>query len=231
MEIRGKSAFVTGANRGIGREFARALVANGAKVYAAARRPETITDPDVIPVRLDVTEPDSIAKAAELAADTSILINNAGVAFRTLALTDSLDNARREMEVNYFGTWATTQAFAPVLAANGGGAVVNMLSAGSWFALEQVPGYTASKSAQWSLSNALRMALRPQGTLVVGVHCWFVDTDLAAQVEESKIKPEEVARATMEGLRADEEEVLVDEKSKQIKSALPNDLKQFYPAK
>ncbi|MGP4019080.1 SDR family oxidoreductase [Saccharopolyspora sp. 5N708] len=231
MEIRGRVALVTGANRGIGRAFARAFVDSGAKVYAAARQPELITDPDVVPIRLDVTDPDSIAEAAELAADASILVNNAGVALGGPALTASLDNARREMEVNYFGTWAMTQAFAPVLAANGGGAVVNMLSAGSWVALERVSGYTASKSAQWSLSNALRVALRPQGTLVLGVHCWFVDTDLAAAVEEPKIKAEDVARATIEGLLADEEEVLVDEATKRIKASLPNDLKLLYAAK
>lgn len=231
MQIHDTAALVTGANRGIGRAFARELVKHGATVYAAARRTELITDPGVVPIRLDVTDPASITKAVEAVGDLSVLVNNAGTAFAAPVLTASLGDARREMEVNYFGTWAVTQAFAPALARNGGGAVINMLSAASWLALEQAPGYAASKAAQWSLSNAMRLALRPQGTRVLGVHVGYVDTDLSARVDQPKISTEEVARAAIKGLLAGEEEVLVDEFSRQIKAALPNDIATLYPAR
>ncbi|SCG74852.1 SDR family oxidoreductase [Micromonospora inositola] len=231
MQIHGKAALVTGANRGIGRAFARELVAHGATVYAAARRPELITDPEVVPIQLDVTDPATIATAVETIGELSILVNNAGTAFAGSVLTASLDDARREMEVNYFGTWAVTQAFAPTLARNGGGAVINMLSAASWLALEPAAGYAASKAAQWSLSNAMRLALRGQGTHVLGVHVGYVDTDLSAGVDQPKISPEEVARAAIKGLLSGEEEVLVDEFSRQIKSALPNDIAALYAAR
>jgi NAD(P)-dependent dehydrogenase (short-subunit alcohol dehydrogenase family) len=231
MEIQNRTALVTGANRGIGRALTRALVASGAKVYAGARQPELITDPGVIPVRLDVTDPASIAEAAALATDVEIVVNNAGTATPAPALTTALDGARREMEVNYFGTWAVTQAFAPVLARNGGGAVVNILSAASWLALEPAAGYAASKSAQWSLTNALRLALRKQGTLVVGVHVGYVDTDLSSAITEPKVQADEVAAAVIDGLSTDAEEVLVDEFSRQVKAALPNDLAQLYGAR
>ncbi|MDX3761885.1 SDR family oxidoreductase [Streptomyces mirabilis] len=231
MRIHDKTALVTGANRGIGRAFARELAEHGATVYAAARRPELITDPGVVPIQMDVTDPASITKAAEAVGDLSLLVNNAGTAFAAPVLTASLDDARREMEVNYFGTWAVTQAFAPALARNDGGAVINMLSAASWLALEQAPGYAASKAAQWSLSNAMRLALRSQGTRVLGVHVGYVDTDLSARVDQPKISTEEVARAAIKALLSGEEEVLVDEFSRQIKAALPNDIATLYPAR
>jgi NAD(P)-dependent dehydrogenase (short-subunit alcohol dehydrogenase family) len=231
MEIHGKAALVTGANRGIGLAFARELAERGATVYAAARRPELITEPGLVPIQLDVTDPASIAKAVDVVGDISILVNNAGTAFGGSVLSASLEDARREMEVNYFGTWAVTQAFAPKLRRNGGGAVINMLSAASWLALQAAAGYAASKAAQWSLSNAMRLALRAQGTHVLGVHSGYVDTDLSAGVDQPKIRPEEVARAAIEGLLSGEEEVLVDEFSRQIKSALPNDIATFYAAR
>ncbi|WBB70102.1 SDR family oxidoreductase [Micromonospora sp. WMMD812] len=231
MQIRGRAALVTGANRGIGRAFARELVEHGAVVYGAARRPELITDAGVVPIRLDVTDPATIAEATETIGDLSILVNNAGTGFAGSVLAGSLENARREMEVNYFGTWAVTQAFAPTLARNGGGAVINMLSAASWLALQQAAGYAASKAAQWSLSNAMRLALREQGTHVLGVHVGYVDTDLSAGVDLPKISPEEVARAAIKAVVSDEEEVLVDEFSRQIKSALPNDIAELYLAR
>ena len=228
MQIHGKTALVTGANRGIGQAFARELAEHGATVYAAARRPELITDRGVVPIQLDVTDPATIATAVEAVGDLSILVNNAGTALAAPVLTASLADARREMEVNYLGTWAVTQAFAPALSHNGGGAVINMLSAASWLALDQAPGYAASKAAQWSLSNAMRLALRSQGTRVLGVHVGYVDTDLSAGVDQPKISPEEVARAAIKGLLEGKEEVLVDEFSRRIKSALPNDIAALY---
>ncbi|MFE1995037.1 SDR family oxidoreductase [Streptomyces parvulus] len=222
MEIRGSVAIVTGANRGIGRAFVRALLDQGAdKVYAAARNPDAVTDPDAVPLRLDVTDPDSVAAAAEIADDVSVVINNAGVGGPgTQLLTGSFDGARQAMDVNYFGTWAVARAFAPVLARKGGGAVVNMLSLASWVGQPQFPGYAASKAAQWSLTDALRKGLHAQGTLVVGVHTGFVDTELSAWTDAPKISPELVADLTMDALKHDRLEVLADEQTRAAKAAL-----------
>ncbi|MBP2478462.1 NAD(P)-dependent dehydrogenase (short-subunit alcohol dehydrogenase family) [Crossiella equi] len=229
MDIQGSAAFVTGANRGIGLVVARALVAAGAKVYGGARDPELVTEPGVVPVRLDVTDPASADAAAELASDTRILVNNAGLARPGSILTAEEADVRRQFEVNVFGTWAVTRAFAPVLGRNGGGAVVNVLSVASWRASQIGFGYSASKTAQWALTNSTRLTLREQGTLVSGVHVGFVDTDLAAAVDQAKLAPEVVAEAIVEGLRADREEILVDELSRQVKANLSADVATMYP--
>ncbi|WP_330337339.1 SDR family oxidoreductase [Streptomyces sp. NBC_00557] len=222
MEIRGSTALVTGANRGIGHAFARALIARGAaKVYAGVRDPASVTDEDLSPLRLDVTVPDEVAAAAATARDVTIVINNAGVGgFETGLLSGSFDGARQAMETNYFGTWAVSRAFAPVLARNGGGALINMLSVASWASRPDFPGYAASKAAQWSLTGALREGLREQGTLVIGVHAGFVETDLSSFTDAPKASAEDVAEQTMEALANDRAEVLTDERTRQVKHAL-----------
>jgi NAD(P)-dependent dehydrogenase (short-subunit alcohol dehydrogenase family) len=221
MRINGAVALVTGANRGIGHAFTQALLEQGAaKVYAGARDPASITDPRLTPLRLDVTDPVQVAAAAYVAGDVNIVVNNAGIAVGTGLLAGSLDGARREMEVNYLGTWSVSRAFAPVLAANGGGALVNMLSVASWRTSAAGPGYAASKSAQWSLTNALRLGLSGQGTLVVGVHCGFVDTEAAAWADAPKISAATVAEQTMLGILGDQVEVLADEVARQVKAQL-----------
>ncbi|MPY35366.1 SDR family oxidoreductase [Streptomyces adustus] len=229
MDIKGSVALVTGANRGIGRAFAQALLEHGAaKVYAGVRDPEAVGGSELVPLRLDVTDEEQVAAAAATAGDVGIVINNAGVAGGPSLLEGSFDGARREMEVNYFGTWAVSRAFAPVLAANGGGALVTMLSVASWVANRRLPSYAASKSAQWSLTNAFRLALREQGTLVVGVHAGYVDTDLAAFIDSPKISAADVAEKTMAALLNDEDEVLVDETTRQVRAALSGDLATLY---
>jgi NAD(P)-dependent dehydrogenase (short-subunit alcohol dehydrogenase family) len=231
MELAGSVALVTGANRGLGRAFARALLeAGAAKVYAGVRDPSSVSDPDLVPVALDVTDHGAVAAAAEHLGDVSILINNAGIsADRSPLHDDAVEAARRELEVNYVAPLALSRAFAPVLARNGGGAVVNMLSALSWVAFPQVGTYSASKAAAWSLTNSLRTMLRPQGTLVVGVHAGYIDTDMAARVDGPKTAPQDVAAATIAALRAGDEEVLADDVSRNAKAALPDDLRLIYP--
>lgn len=229
MEIKGSTALVTGANRGIGQAFTRALLAHGAaKVYAGVRNPASVRDADLVPLLLDVTDEEQVSAAARTADDVSIVINNAGVAGGPPLLAGSFDGARLEMEVNYFGTWAVSRAFAPVLAGQGGGALVNMLSVASWVSNRLLPSYAASKSAQWSLTNGLRLALREQGTLVIGVHAGYVDTDLAADIDSPKILASDVAEQTMRALLDDETEVLADERTRQIRAALSGGLDALY---
>ncbi|MER5910387.1 SDR family oxidoreductase [Streptomyces sp. NPDC001982] len=222
MDIKGSVGLVTGANRGIGQAFGRALLDHGAaKVYAAVRDPDSVTDEDVTPLRMDVVNHEEVAAAAATAGDVTIVINNAGVGgWGTKLLEGSFDGAHEAMEVNFFGTWAVSRAFAPVLARNGGGALVNMLSVASWVGRSGWPGYAASKAAQWSLTSALREGLHDQGTLVVGVHAGFVETDLAAWTDEPKITPADVAEQTMEALAHDRVEVLADERTRQVKAFL-----------
>ncbi|MGW1753810.1 SDR family oxidoreductase [Streptomyces mirabilis] len=222
MDIKGSVALVTGANRGIGRAFVRALIEHGAaKVYAGVRDPATVTGEDLIPLRLDVTNPEDIAAAAATADDVTIVINNAGISSGDTGLLEgSLDGARQAMEVNYFGTWAVCRAFAPILERHDGGALVNMLSMTSWTGRPDFPGYAASKAAQWSLTDSLRQGLREQGTLVVGVHAGFVDTGLSARIDEPKITAAEVAEQTMQAIADDRTEVLADEPTRRLKATL-----------
>jgi NAD(P)-dependent dehydrogenase (short-subunit alcohol dehydrogenase family) len=234
VTIAGTHALVTGANRGLGKAFVAELLDRGvAVVYAAARNPDTvdINDERVVPIRLDVTKPDDVSTAASRCADVSVLINNAGAMLRTpLLAAPDLSAARSEMETNYFGTLAMCRAFAPVLAHNGGGAVVNVLSVVSWLASPFNGSYAASKSAEWALTNAIRVELRAAGTLVVAVHAGWIDTDMAANVPETKISTGGVAGQTLDALERGDEEVLTDDKTREVKASLPTDLTSLYPA-
>ena len=238
MKIDGSVALVTGANRGLGRAYARELVSRGAaKVYGAARDPAAVTEPGVAPVALDITDPERVAEVAAQCTDVSLLVNNAGVLkYSTFTGAPSLDAARMEMETNYFGTLSMCRAFAPVLAAGGGGAIVNMLSVSSFYTAPFDPSYSASKAAELSLTNGIRMELSQQCTLVVAVHASFIDTDMAAGIDAPKISPESVARQAFDAVEAGQIEVLADERSRFVKAALPRDheliyaplLKQFF---
>ncbi|MBM2620668.1 SDR family oxidoreductase [Actinoplanes sp. LDG1-06] len=226
MQINGAIALVTGANRGIGRQFATQLVERGAaKVYATARRPETLDIPGVIPVRLDVTDPASVAAAAQAAPDVNLLINNAGVSTYHGLVDGDLDKIALEMETNYWGPLRMIRAFAPQL---GGGAVVNVLSALSWFAYPGSGAYAAAKAAAWNLTNAVRIELAAQKTLVTGVHLGAADTDMMAGYEGPKADPADVARIALDGVEAGRIEVVVDDWSAMVKASLANDPAEFY---
>jgi NAD(P)-dependent dehydrogenase (short-subunit alcohol dehydrogenase family) len=232
VRIAGSRALVTGANRGLGRVLAESLVARGAGlVYGAARDPAQIATPAVEPVRLDITNAEEVAAAAARCADIDILINSAGLMrFAPVLAAPGIDDARAEMETNYFGTLRMCRAFAPVLAANGGGALVNILSIVSWFANPLNSSYCASKSAEWSLTNAARIELRRQGTLVTGVFAGVIDTEMGAAFEHlPKVTPQSVADQVLDGIEAGAEEVLCDDRTRSVKAALPDDLAVIYP--
>lgn|SRR5579871_1433852 len=225
MKIRDSVAFVTGANRGIGLAFVQELLAAGArKVYAAARNPETIPADGVHRLRLDVTDGNAIAPIAKDCADVDLLINNAGITLRSGFLNpDAVEAARAEMETNYFGPLLLSRAFAPVLAKNGGGAIVNVLSVLSWVSLPTSGTYSASKSAAWSLTNWLRTGLREQGTQVVSVHVGFVDTDMTKSILLPKVQPVDVVRQTLTAVEEGRNEVLADDVTRQVKAGLSDE--------
>ena len=215
------TALVTGANRGLGKRFATQLVERGAKVYAAARRPETIDIPGVIPVQLDITDPESVARAASLAGDVNVVINNAGVATNASLLTGPIDDVRLEMETHYFGTLSVTRAFAPIIEANGGGSILNVLSVLSWLHAPAFGAYSAAKAASWAMTDALRQELAPRGIHVAALHAGFMDTDMAAFAPaDQKIDPSVVAKLALDGLFAGEPEILADDLSRAVKAQL-----------
>ncbi|MER6569185.1 SDR family oxidoreductase [Streptomyces sp. NPDC001093] len=222
VRIEGVTALVTGANRGLGRVMARMLLERGARrVYGGARDPRSVVEPGVVPVRLDVTDPAQVAAAADACSGLTLLVNNAGV------LTDSpllaapdLAAARTEMEVNYFGTLAMCRAFAPLLAGNAPGAVVNVLSIASWFTNPAMGSYSASKAAAWAMTNGIREELRDSGVLVVGVHCGYIDTDMAAHVSGPKNTPASIAAQALDAVEAGRTEVLADERTRRAKADL-----------
>lgn len=222
MKIKDSVVLVTGANRGIGLAFARELLARGArKVYAGARDPASVTLPGVQALKLDVNKPEEVAKAAAQASDVTMVINNAGIAQPGGFLAaDSEEVARRIFETNFFAVLRVSQAFAPVLKGNGGGGLLNVLSVASWVNGGELAAYSASKSAAWSLTNALRTELAPQKTQVLGLHMAYVDTDLTRGFDVPKTSPEDIVMRALDGLEAGLDEVLADEVTQQVKQGM-----------
>jgi NAD(P)-dependent dehydrogenase (short-subunit alcohol dehydrogenase family) len=229
MDIKGAVVLVTGANRGIGAEFVEQLKKRGAaKIYAAARDAGTVDTDGVHPLELDITSAGQIEAAAAAAGDVQVLINNAGISTGASLVTGDEATIRREMDTNFYGPLLMTRAFAPILRANGGGAILNVISALSWFTLPTAAAYAASKAAAWALTDSTRLELAAQGTQVVAVHMGLVDTDMAKGVEAPKIAPSDLASAGLDAIESGAQEVLADDWAQFIKSGLTLDPEARY---
>jgi NAD(P)-dependent dehydrogenase (short-subunit alcohol dehydrogenase family) len=231
VQIQNSVALVTGANRGLGRHLAAQLLQRGAtKVYAGARNPVSVDLPGVVPLQLDITDPASVAKAADVAADVTLLINNAGVSTHAGLANGDIADIRLEMETHFFGSLEVSRAFAPVLTSNGGGAVLNVLSVLSWAHYPGYGGYSAAKAAEWAMTNVLRQELASSGIDVTALHVGYMDTDMADYVDKSdKVDPAWVAGLALDGIESRALEVVADDKSRNVRAALSGGLDQLYP--
>lgn len=222
MKVENATVLITGANRGIGLAFARAALARRArKVYAGARNPSSMTLPGVVPIQLDVNAPSDVTSAAQQAGDVTLVINNAGIAqYGGLLADDAEASVRKQLETNVFGVLRVSRAFAPVLAANGGGALLNVASVASWVTMPSLAAYAVTKSATWSLSNGLRNELRGQGTQVLTLHMGFVDTDMTQGIDMPKSSPDDIVARALDALEAGADEALADEMTQHVKRGL-----------
>jgi NAD(P)-dependent dehydrogenase (short-subunit alcohol dehydrogenase family) len=229
-DLKNAVVLVTGANGGLGREFVAQALARGViKVYATARTPRTAQewgDERVVPLALDVTDPESIAAVAAVAGDVTVLINNAGASTGASLLSGDLAAARSLFDTNFWGQLGVANAFAPILAANGGGAVLNVLSVLSWVGIADA--YSATKAAFWSATNTQRLALAKQGTKVAGLHLGYTDTPMTVGIEAEKNDPADVVAAAYDGLAADAQEILADETSRRVKAGLAAPVEVLY---
>ncbi|MGA5465563.1 SDR family oxidoreductase [Mycobacterium sp. NPDC050041] len=227
-QLEGRTVLITGANGGLGGEFVRQALARGARrVYATARTPRHWNDDRVVPLPLDLTDTASVARAAATATDVDLVVNNAAVAPEEdfSVLTGDEDVARRIFETNFFGNLRVAKAFAPVLAANGGGALLNVLSLAAWIPMPTA--YAASKAAMWSATNALRAELAAQQTSVTGLIVGMIDTAMVTRFEVPKSSPASVVGQAYDGVAAGAFEVLADEDSKDVKARLSGSVEEL----
>lgn len=230
MDISQQTALVTGANRGFGRQLALELISRGAIVYAGARNPDSIQLPGAKPLQIDITDPNSVEAAAEVAGDVTLLINNAGVSTGASLINGSLEDIHTEFDTHFFGTLSMVRAFAPKIASNGGGTILNILSASSWFtSVNAGAAYSAAKSAEWALTNAIRLELADQKVRVAGLHVGYMDTDLTASITAPKLNAADVAKIAIDGIQADSYEILADEVSRKVQKGLAGGVSALYP--
>lgn len=224
--LNGATVLVTGANGGLGTHFVHQALERGAtKVYAAARNPKDWSDDRIVPLVLDVTSPESIADAADIADDVTMVINNAGASNGSSVLGD-LIAARELFETNFWGALAVTNAFAPALKQSHG-TLLNVHSVLSWLAIGDA--YSATKAALWSATNTQRIKLAPEGVHVAGLHLGYADTPMTAGVTADKLDPADVVRTAYDGIESGSYEILADDLSGQVKAGLAAPIEALYP--
>ncbi|WP_138754847.1 SDR family oxidoreductase [Paenibacillus sinopodophylli] len=229
MDISKQVAIISGSNRGLGKELALELLARGAKVYAGARNPESINLPGAIPLQLDITDPKSVMAAVEVAKDATLLINNAGTATGASLLSGDLEDIHLEFDTHVFGTLSMIRGFAPVIEKNGGGSILNILSALSWFSIGDSGAYSAAKSAQWGITNALRLELAPKNIKLAGLHVAFMDTDMTAGIQAPKSSPKDIAKIAIDGIESKLYEIVADDTSRNVQQGLAGGVLALYP--
>ena len=229
MDIATSTPVVTGAGRGLGRHLVDQLLERGvAKVYALARDPGRVRHDDrVVPVAFDLLDPASIAAAARSAADATLLINNASTAAFAGPLDATVDAVQQELAVNFTGTYETIRAFVRVLERNGGGRIVNVLSLLALASTPPMTGYSASKAAAHSLTQALRPVLAPRGISIHGVYPGGIDTDMLAGIDAPKTAPAQVASAILDALADDIEDIFPDPNAQAMANVWWSDPKSF----
>ncbi|GIF63938.1 short-chain dehydrogenase/reductase [Asanoa ishikariensis] len=207
--------------------MAEELQTHGAKkVYVGMRNAADFEHPGLDAVELDVTDTESVTAAAAQCDDVTLLVNNAGTGSLHVEGTadpDLVSSMQRVFDVNLYGTVRSSQALAPVILRNGGGAIVNVVSDQAWYARPILGAYAISKSAVWNFTNALRVDLRPKGVEVLSLHVGFMDTDLVRDLDVPKNDPHQVAVATLDALERGDEELLADEQSRLVKGTLSTD--------
>jgi NAD(P)-dependent dehydrogenase (short-subunit alcohol dehydrogenase family) len=229
MQLAGSTALVTGANRGLGRHFAQELLNRGATVYAGARNPDSVDLPGARPIQLDITDPASVAAAAAATGGVSVVINNAGSSTGSSLLTGPLEDIKLEMDTHFYGTLAVVRAFAPQLAEAGTSGILNVLSVLSWLSFPGSGAYCAAKSAEWSLTNALRQELAPQGTQVSALHVGYMDTDMIRKIVAVKSDPAVIAKLALDAFEAGDAEIVADDVSRGVLGRLSGGVAQLYP--
>lgn len=236
MELHGATALVTGVGvDNLGHHLVQQLIERGAeRVYATARRPENVRVEGAEVIRLDLTDTASIEEAARRAGDVDVLINNAAIFAGDVNFLDAdLDHVRRLFETNFYGTLRMVQAFAPVLQQNGGGAILNVLSAAAWSHLDGVDVYGATKAAGWRMTESLRHELAPRGiqvsSLLFGMAATptlraYADAVAGRGVMDAMMTPPaEIARIALDGIEAGRSEILGDQLAVNAKAALGGD--------
>jgi NAD(P)-dependent dehydrogenase (short-subunit alcohol dehydrogenase family) len=227
-ELSGATVLVTGANGGLGTEFVRQALERGATtVYAAARRPRQWDDERIVPLELDVTDAASVARAREIAGDTTVLVNNAGILRPGRLVDGDVDALRAHLETNVVGPLLVTSAFAPALR-RAHGALVNVASILSW--LGGAGAYGVSKAALWSATDSLRLELAEDGVQVVGAYLGYTDTAMTDGLDAPKNDPADVVRAVWDGVAAGAHEVLADDLTRQVRATLGAQIEARYPA-
>tara|TARA_Y100001968_G_C19366885_1_gene723019 strand:+ start:60 stop:812 length:753 start_codon:yes stop_codon:yes gene_type:complete len=231
MEIEGAIVIVTGANRGLGRQFVLSLIqAKAKKIYACARDKNSLPDfegngiTEIVKIKLDITSEEDIRKVASYADDISLLINNAGILkAEGLIQAKTLDNLKKEMSVNVFGPARMIQTFSSVLSKNEGGAILNVLSVSSLLAFAPFGTYSASKAAAMSLTHSCRYELKDSHVTVHGLYAGFIDTEMINHIKAEKSSPEEIVEAALDGIKNNVLDIYADQTAKAVKNKLRED--------